>query len=98
MEDGFELLKYFDDNPSHSIGLIVLDLNMPCFNGTEILRKIKQQPAICNIPVVIFSTSVNEIEKTNCMQLGAHAYITKPIKWDDYLVTCTMFYNISIDR
>lgn len=59
--------------------LIVLDLNMPKMNGTETLRQLKNDDRFKEVPVIIFSTSINTLEKEKCMQLGAHSYVTKPI-------------------
>jgi CheY-like chemotaxis protein len=96
-EDGNILLDYLYKSTNEKIGLIVLDLDMPQMNGTETLRALKSDVRYNHIPVIIFSTSVNEIEKGNCMQLGAHSYITKPHKWDVYLDTCKMMFNISCE-
>ena len=58
--------------------LIVLDLNMPIRNGTETLRILKDNERYRNIPVIIFSTSTNPVEKEKCLSLGAHDYLIKP--------------------
>lgn len=58
--------------------LIVLDLNMPILNGTETLRILKNDERYRHIPVIIFSTSNNPVEKEKCLTLGAHAYLIKP--------------------
>lgn len=98
IEDGTALINYLAQNGTDDISLIILDLNMPKINGTETLRMIKDIPSANNIPVVIFSTSINEIEKRNCLQLGAKEYIAKPSKWDAYLEACKNFFNMSIHR
>lgn len=98
IEDGLSLIKHLSSNSNQNIGLIVLDLNMPKLNGTETLRAIKKLPDVTNIPVIIFSTSVNEIEKKNCMELGAREYITKPLKWENYLDACRYFFDIVQER
>ncbi len=68
----------------HSIPLlIVLDLNMPIMNGTSTLRRIKADVRFQNIPVIIYSTSINPFEQEKCMELGAHSYITKPISMEE---------------
>jgi len=95
VEDGSELLTYLDNKTDEIVTLIVLDLNMPRLNGTETLRMLKSIPGYSNIPVIIFSTSVNEIERKNCMALGAREYVTKAGKWDEYLDTCRRLYSIS---
>ena len=73
--------------------LIVLDLNMPRLNGTETLRLLKNHPVYRNIPVKIFSTSVNEIEKEQCLQLGADAYVIKPVKYEQCIAIARDFYD-----
>ncbi|MGC4035453.1 MAG: response regulator [Chitinophagaceae bacterium] len=59
--------------------LIILDLNMPRISGTEILGMIKDDIRFNKIPVIIYSTSINYLERKKCMELGAQDYITKPV-------------------
>ena len=73
--------------------LIVLDLNMPKMNGTETLRRLKLDDRFREVPVIIFSTSINSIEMEKCMQLGAHSYITKPITFNECLETAQAFHK-----
>jgi CheY-like chemotaxis protein len=63
--------------------LIVLDLNMPILNGTQTLRKIKGDDRFKEIPVVIYSTSVNAHEREECYRLGALDYMVKPSSFSD---------------
>jgi len=88
LEDGIELINYLKKETSSGIKLIVLDLNMPLLNGTEVLRLLKQNNSCKAIPVIIFSTSLNNIEKRLCLELGAREYITKPSNYSDYIQTC----------
>lgn len=60
-------------------GLIVLDLNLPRIDGREVLRQIKQDQNLKNIPVVVFTTSSNPKDIEDCYQFGANRYIVKPI-------------------
>lgn len=93
-ENGVLLLqllnKYYENNELPC--LIVLDLNMPKMNGTETLDHIKNDERFRNIPVIIYSTSINPFEKEKCMRLGAHSYITKPISFKDGIETAKTFY------
>lgn len=89
-QEALEILEQqFDLN--NPLCLIVLDLNMPRLNGTETLRKLKSDPRFSDIPVIIFSTSINSLEKEKCMLLGAHSYITKPISYDECIRTARIF-------
>jgi CheY-like chemotaxis protein len=71
--------------------LIVLDLNMPRMNGTQTLSHLKADERFCNIPVIIYSTSVNHMEKEKCMRLGAHSYIAKPVSFKESVDTASLF-------
>ena len=85
-ENGVEALNFLDK--CHELPcLVVLDLNMPKLNGTETLVHLKSNNKYKDIPVVIYSTSVNTIEKDNCMRLGAHSYLVKPLSYAETLST-----------
>lgn len=62
---------------------IFLDLNMHVMNGIECLTELKQLPDISEIPVIIFSTSLNEKIIYTTLQLGAFDHIEKPNKAED---------------
>ena len=71
--------------------LVVLDLNMPKLNGTQTLQVLKADLRFSDIPVVIYSTSLNPLEKEKCLSLGARAYITKPVSFAESLKTAKKF-------
>jgi len=83
VENGVEALEYLRDNCLHGPAntlprFILLDLNMPKKDGREVLKELKQDADLKNIPVVVFSTTNNEQEMRRCYELGANSYITKP--------------------
>ena len=67
--------------------LILLDLNMPKMDGREVLKKIKSHESYRKIPVVVFSTTKNQLEVTRCYDLGANTYIIKPVSYDSLVET-----------
>jgi CheY-like chemotaxis protein len=71
--------------------LIILDLNMPKLNGTQTLSRIKNDERFKHIKVIMYSTSINPLEKEKCMQLGAYDYITKPITFTEGMTTAKFF-------
>ena len=91
--DGSDLLDALEQIPESANlpRLIILDLNMPRTNGTETLQSIKSSDRFTNIPVIIYSTSVNAVEKQKCIDLGAFDYITKPISSRESLVVAQLF-------
>ena len=81
-EKALKLLENISDD-SEELCLIVLDLNMPILNGTQTLRKLKTDDRFKDIPVVIYSTSVNDTEREECYRLGALDYLVKPSTFSD---------------
>ncbi|MCF2910513.1 response regulator [Pseudoalteromonas sp. DL2-H2.2] len=89
VQDGVELLAYlnneppFEDKTKHPRpSIILLDLNMPRMDGREALQKIKSNPTLRSIPVVILTTSKEEEDKLRGYDLGAASYISKPVNFD----------------
>lgn len=88
--DGFEALEYIhrrgtglipnDDNPA----LVLLDLKMPRVNGFEVLRHIKSDVSLKSIPVVMFTSSEDSGDIERCYQLGANAYVVKPVGFQGF--------------
>jgi CheY-like chemotaxis protein len=84
-ENGEKALELLDRlfKEDTQLCLVVLDLNMPILNGTETLRRIKSNDRYRDIPVVIYSTSVNDREREECFRLGALEYLVKPSSFSD---------------
>ena len=71
-EEGLAILN------KNSIDYIFLDINMPLMNGIDVLKLIKNDENLKNIPVIIFSTSDGRAYKKMALNLGAALYFTKP--------------------
>jgi len=76
--DGTDLMEILNKDSIEKPIFILLDLNMPKKNGKEVLKEIKEDPALKKIPVIIFTTAKNESEIRKCYELGANTYIVKP--------------------
>jgi len=65
--------------------LILLDINMPLFNGHEVLKQIKADSSLKKIPVIMLTTSSNQ--KDIDMAYGNHcnSYVKKPLDISDFL-------------
>jgi CheY-like chemotaxis protein len=92
VENGIEVFTYLDNiYTSNKMevkalpGFILLDLNMPKKDGREVLKELKQHPVFKKIPVIVFTTTKNEIEIKRCYELGANSYVVKPITFDALL-------------
>lgn len=71
---------------------------MPKLNGTETLRRIKNDTRFKDIPVIIYSTSINPLEKEKCLLLGAHSYVTKPVSFKESMDTAKQFFDFCISH
>ena len=73
--------------------LIILDLNMPRLNGRQTLQYLKNDPALKDITVVIYSTSLNPHERDECLALGAHSYLVKPSSYKESIDIAHHFFS-----
>jgi len=64
--------------------LILLDLNLPCKDGREVLAEIKADATLRRIPVVILTTSQAEADILRAYDLNANCYVTKPADLDQF--------------
>jgi CheY-like chemotaxis protein len=87
--DGEEGLDYLYQRGAHRDSprpdLILLDLNLPKYDGRQLLEKIKSDPNLCHIPVVILTTSSAEEDIVRSYKLHANAYVTKPVDLDQFM-------------
>ena len=73
----------FSDAPRPD--LILLDMVMPQLDGRDVLRVIKNDDALCDIPVVILSSLDGAEDIREAYQLHANAYMNKPVKSDEFV-------------
>jgi CheY-like chemotaxis protein len=79
IENGEKLMEYLESAQSDSLpALIMLDLNMPGKDGREVLKEIKTNERLRQIPVIVFTTSGSQKDKQTAYDLGANCFITKP--------------------
>lgn len=81
--DGEALMNFLDEEASDNIGLILLDLNMPRMNGIEVLEKLSVDTDLKKLPVVVFTSSNHQADIKTCYELGANAYVNKPIDFSE---------------
>lgn len=76
-----------------SIQFVLTDLMLPDMSGLEILRTIKGNNLLKVIPVIIFSSSIDERDIDNCLRAGANSYIPKPITFNELLLAIRHLKN-----
>ena len=74
--------------------LIILDLNMPKLNGTQTLQAIKNDERYKDIVVIIYSTTLNPLEKEKCIQLGAKDFVIKPLVYTELMLIAKYFKKL----
>ena len=90
VSDGEEALDYlyqrgrFKARPNGNPAVILLDLKMPKVDGLEVLRTIKQDEKLKNIPVVMLTSSREEPDLLRSYQLGVNAYVVKPVDFQSF--------------
>lgn len=89
VESGTEALRFlyreqpYADAPRPD--LVLLDLNLPGLDGRDVLRQMKQAPALACIPVVVLTSSVAQTDVDQAYGLCANCYLVKPLGLDEYL-------------
>ena len=94
-EDGEKTLNYLfrrgdyfhrEERVSH---ILLLDLRMPVVDGKEVIRQVKQDKELQNIPIIVVSTTDDPEEIENCYSMGCSKYIVKPIQYDEFTEVIT---------
>lgn len=76
MENGREA---FDFLKKQEVDLVITDLNMPVMDGTGLLRRVRANPILNQLPVVVVSSVVGPIMQQELSDMGANAVLRKPL-------------------
>ncbi|SCK14240.1 Response regulator containing a CheY-like receiver domain and an HTH DNA-binding domain [Streptomyces sp. ScaeMP-e48] len=89
VRDGQEALDFLYRRGVHTEAprpdLVLLDLNLPKYDGRQVLEQIKSDPELALIPVVVLTTSSAEEDILRSYKLHANAYVTKPVDLDQFI-------------
>ena len=91
VNDGAEVLDFlrrrnrFRERPDVPPAVILLDLKMPRVDGLEALRQIRADAEIRTLPIVILTSSREESDLVKGYQLGANAYVVKPVDFEQFI-------------
>ena len=87
--DGEEALDFLYRRGVHAgaprVDLVLLDLNLPKYDGRQVLERIRADPELTHLPVVILSTSSSEEDILRSYTLHANAYVTKPVDVNQFI-------------
>src|SRR5687767_11534945 len=88
VRDGEEALDYLQHRGKYAgtegglPAVVFLDLKMPKLSGLEVLSRMRADPALKNIPVVMVTSSREEQDLVRSYELGASAYVVKPVDFE----------------
>ena len=76
--------EYADRSQYPIPGLILLDIKLPGMDGIEVLKKIKEDPVLKSIPVIMLTTSEREEDVAMSYRNYANSYLTKPVGFKEF--------------
>jgi len=91
VRDGVEAMDYlyrrgaYTDRADSDPVVILLDLKMPRMDGLEMLRRIKKDQELKQIPVVMLTSSREEQDVVESYELGVNSYVVKPVAFNDFV-------------
>ena len=83
VKNGKELLEFLK-NGHDKPDVILTDINMPIINGLEALMEISNDTELSKITTFAYSTSINPIYESKCMQYGVKAFLVKPFILEEF--------------
>jgi CheY-like chemotaxis protein len=91
VHDGAEVMDFlhrrnaFANRAAGQPAVLLLDLKMPRVDGLEALRRIRADPELRLLPIVILTSSREEADLVRGYQLGANGYVVKPVDFDQFI-------------
>src|SRR5947199_9507915 len=91
VKDGADALDYlyrrgrFAGRSGEQPAVVLLDLKMPRVDGLEVLRRMKNDPGLRTIPIVIMTSSREEADVVRSYELGVNAYVVKPLRFQEFV-------------
>jgi CheY-like chemotaxis protein len=71
---------------------LFLDLNLPGLSGVDLLKRMKKEPRLHDIPVIVMTGSIHPKDIDECSKLGVTAYLPKPISLTTFIKTVAHLY------
>jgi len=89
--------KYTDPSSAPRPGILLLDIKMPRRDGLSVLEEVRADESLRRLPVIILTTSKAEEDRYRSYDLGANAYIVKPVGFDNFSLavrTINLFWQL----
>lgn len=87
-EEGLELIR------SQKPDVVFLDIMMPKLNGYEVCQRVKEDPEVAGVGIVLLTAKGQEVDRRQGLELGASRYMTKPFDPDEVLKVAKELLNL----
>jgi CheY-like chemotaxis protein len=93
VRDGVEVIEYlkyegkYKSRKVENPVVLLLDIKMPRMDGIEVLKVIRNDQLFSTLPIVMLTSSREKRDLKRCYELGANAYVVKPVNFKEYLET-----------
>jgi CheY-like chemotaxis protein len=91
VRDGVEALDYlfrrgpYSDRTVGNPAVVLLDLKLPKVDGIQVLERVRSEPTLQSVPVVMLTTSREEKDLVRSYKLGVNAYVMKPVGFKEFI-------------
>jgi two-component system response regulator len=91
VKDGVEAMEFLRCEGKYKLrkqgnpAVVLLDIKMPRMDGIEVLKAIRSDPTLKTLPVVMLTSSREEPDLKKSYELGANAYVVKPVDFQDFI-------------
>ena len=91
IRDGAEALEYlfregaYQSRPPGNPAVVLLDLKLPKVDGIQVLERVKKDPGLGSVPIVMLTTSREERDLVQSYEVGVNAYVVKPVGFKDFI-------------
>jgi two-component system, response regulator len=91
VKDGAEALSYLFPQAGPGVAgelkAVILDIKLPLVDGIEVLKRMKSDPELKLVPVVILTSSSEPKDREVCYALGVNSYVVKPLEFEEFVST-----------
>lgn len=90
-KDGQEVVDFLflrGTGPHRQAGqayILLLDIRMPRLDGTDVLKRVKEDAELCKLPVIMITTTDDPREVEHCHAMGCSSYIAKPVEYEAFV-------------
>jgi CheY-like chemotaxis protein len=87
-QDAIRLIESTED-----LSLVLMDIMMPEMDGYETMRRIRTNPAFCQLPIIALTAKTMKGDREKCLEAGASDYVAKPVNTDQLLSLVRMWLH-----